>query len=1132
MDHNGEGLTRPVTDAVTGAYPRALLEPRMAEELARAARAAGSCSLFLFDVDFFKTVNDAYGHLRGDEVLRQLAERVRDVVRGGDALFRYGGDEFVLLLPGTGRAEAVRLALRLTDEIRRREFAGQPPLHLSVSLGVATFPDDADDTTALIACADRRNYLAKRRGRGGAVADDADTGDRTASSRLWERDAPMAAAQEFLSRLQGGPPGALRVTGEPGAGHTRFLSEVGTVARLRGYTVVTVPAAGAPVPDPDLPAAAPVLVLADLGTGRNTAATVERILGSGRPPPALGLVYTTTGGAGEPAPPLPLSASAELAPWSPAALRIWLRNTLQGEPTRSLVNWLSGQCGGLPARAVSELDRLRQRGGLVPTASGGWAVSPSVLGRPRRRSRLPVPVTGLVGRERERARAAALLTGGRLVTLVGPGGIGKTRLSLAVAGGLAESYEDGVAYVPLAEATDAALVVAGIAQALDIAEAPGQDLLDQVVEQLADAELLLVLDNFEQALTAAGVVSELLAAAPGVSALITSRERLSLYGEQVYPVPPLPLPDPAALPRGAAAVERVTADYPAIALFDQRARAADAGFALTASNLPAVVALCQRLEGLPLAIELAAASGDRLPPAALLADLADHLGGLGDGPRDLPACQQALRAAIDWSVTLLDAADQRLFASLAVFAGGWDVDAALAVADPTGDPGQLLARLAALAAKGLLIAESDGEGGRRYRMLETIHAHALSRLAADPGADAVRSRHAGHYAGFAQRAAGALPGPGQAAWAGRIDREYANLRAAFAAGDLDVAAQICLGLWRYWLGGSHIGEGRDWLDAVLARPAGLPDSTAAQLLYAAAMLAAGQDDHERAYRLATDGLRRAEAAGDPAAIARSHQALGLAAIGGGRYPLAIDHLRQSLAIWREAGQAQGMAIALGNLTKASLRIGDIAAADSYAQECLEIERAAGNTRGILLGLECLGEILLAKGDVPAARTALEESLSLSRALGDVSGEATALHQLGLAAQADGDGAAALRLFTGALARRHDIGGREDLAASLDSVAGLVAGPVAGLAAGVVAGLAAGVVAGREPTLSAQLLGAADGLRERHRLLAPTGTGRVATGDALRAALGERGFASAWAAGRAAPLDLIIDQVLDLVPSAA
>jgi predicted ATPase len=826
-----------------------------------------------------------------------------------------------------------------------------------------------------------------------------------------------------------------------------------------------------------------------------------------------------------------------------------MRSALAGEPSRALANWLAGQCGGLPARAVGELARLRERGGLVPTDDGGWTIKPMMLARPRRRTRLPVPMTRLIGRQQERAAVGRMLDGHRLITLAGPGGIGKTRLSLSVAAACADGFDDGVVFVPLAEVTGNDPVVAAIARALGVGEVPGQSLLDSVIDHLADARLLLVLDNFEQVVGAAGVIGDLLAVAPGISALVTSRERLSLPGEQVYQVPPLPLPSPDRLLAGADGLAGIVAESPALALFEERARAANVDFTLSPATLPAVVALCRRLDGLPLAIELAAARTDRWDPQALLDDLSHHLDALGDGPRDLPPRQQTLRGAIDWSFALLGEDDQRLFARLAVFAGGCTVDSALAVADDatgtdgtgtdgtgtdgtgtdgtgtdgtgtgsTGTGGRretLAVRMAALVDKSLLTTESDPDGATRYRMLETIRAYAATRLDAEPRAAAVYARHATHCAAFAGSAGMGLTGPDQADWGGRLDREYQNLRAALgwatAHGEIDTAARICLGVWRFWHNGNHIGEGRDWLGQVLVAPGDLGDRVRAQLLHAGAALAARQDEHEPAYRLAADSLRHAEAADDRQLSAQARNLLGIAAVVSGAYHLATNHFQQCLQIWRDLGRPEGAAVALGNLTKATLRLGDIDAASRYADEVLKLERAAGNTRGILLGLECQAQILLARDEVAAARTVLKESLELSRTLGDGLGEAMALHQLGLAAQRDGEPAEALRLLADALGRRHEEEDREDLATSMDSVAN--------------------VVVATHPPLAARLLGAADGLRTRHRLPDPpeSETRRGATLAAARDGLGADAFAAAWEAGRTAPLDLVVDQALDTVP---
>jgi predicted ATPase len=665
-------------------------------------------------------------------------------------------------------------------------------------------------------------------------------------------------------------------------------------------------------------------------------------------------------------------------------------------------------------------------------------------------------------------------------------------------------------------------VVAAIAQAAGVAEMPDQPLLDGVIGQLAGCSMLLVLDNLEQVQDAGPAIGCLLEEAPSVSVLVTSREPLMVYGEQVYRVPALPLPDLTRINADEAGVARVLAESPAVALFDQRARGAHAGWVLTADQLPAVAELCHRLDGLPLAIELAAARTDRLRPTELLEHLVGHLDALGDGPRNRPQRQQSLRGAIDWSIALLDADDRRLFESLGVFAGGFTLAAAHGVGD-YGAPEStaeddslalktLAARLAQLVNKSLLVAEPAPDGTPRYRMLKTIHAHAKVRLSLAGGADRARGRHLAHYVAVSAEAAAGMAGPDQAEWAERLRWEYANLRAAMEWAlehdDGAAAGRVCMGLWRYWRNGGHILEGREWLHKVLSAPGALSDQERTHLLYPAAVLAATQDDTEAAARFSQECLHLSGRVGDRRSAAQARNILGVTALALGHADAAGEHFRFSLDVWQDLDEPAGMAIALGNLAKVALRLGDIPTASDDINRCLALERAAGNSRGVLLGLECLGEILLAKGDLPAARANCAEALTLARELGDVFGEAMALHQSGLVAQAEGNTGAALELFLGALERRHEVGDREDLAVSLDSVAELTVAD--------------------DPRLAVELLSAVHALRRRSALATPPDgeARRAGVLAAARAALGEQPFAAAWQAGGTAPLDLVVDRALD------
>ncbi len=433
---------------------------------------------------------------------------------------------------------------------------------------------------------------------------------------------------------------------------------------------------------------------------------------------------------------------------------------------------------------------------------------------------LPAQPSALLGRESEVAATRALLEqeGARIVTLTGPGGTGKTRLGLQVGAELVEAFTDGVWFVPLAAIADPALVIPAIAQPLGVREIPGEPLLTTLQEYLRNKHALLLLDNFEHLTAAAAAVSALLAACPGVQVLVTSREPLRITGERELPVSPLALPDPRQA-RGLS--PGALLDYSAIRLFVERAQAVKPDFTLTEATAADVIAICRRLDGLPLAIELAAARVRILPPSQLLNRLDTRLKVLTGGNRDLPARQQTLRAAIEWSHELLDPGEQALFAHLAVFSGGCTFEAAEAVCGAAGALQlDVLDGLDSLTQKSLLRPEDGADGETRFTMLETIREYGLERLDATGHAETVRRAHADYFVTLAEAAEPQLTGADQVDWLNRLGAEHDNFRSAMGwleqGSEIETRLRIAAALWRFWWMRGHLAEGRGWLERALA----------------------------------------------------------------------------------------------------------------------------------------------------------------------------------------------------------------------------------------------------------------------------------------------------------------------------
>jgi predicted ATPase/class 3 adenylate cyclase len=439
-----------------------------------------------------------------------------------------------------------------------------------------------------------------------------------------------------------------------------------------------------------------------------------------------------------------------------------------------------------------------------------------------RPNNLPMQPTLLVGREREveDIRGRLLAPEVRLLTLTGPGGTGKSRLALQAAADLIEEFEDGVYFVALATLTDPTLVASSVAQVLGVRESGNQPLIEGIEDYLQDKRLLLVLDNFEQILEAAPLASELLSSAPHLKVLATSRIPLRIYGEREYAVPPLAIPDPKMLP----ALE-VLSQYEAVRLFIERAEAAKAGFEITSENAPAVAEICARLDGLPLAIELAAARIKLLPPNAILARLSNRLKLLTGGARDLPERQRTLRGAIEWSHTLLEEGEKTLFARMAVFSGGRTLEAVEAVCDAEGDlPMDVFDGVSSLVDNSLLRQEEGPESEPRFVMLETIHEYAREKLRESGEADQIGRAHTGYFLALAEEAEPELTGSDQVGWLERLEAEHDNLRAALSRSlersDAELGLGLASALLYFWFQRGYWGEGRGWLEEALAVNAG------------------------------------------------------------------------------------------------------------------------------------------------------------------------------------------------------------------------------------------------------------------------------------------------------------------------
>jgi predicted ATPase/DNA-binding CsgD family transcriptional regulator/transcriptional regulator with XRE-family HTH domain len=834
-------------------------------------------------------------------------------------------------------------------------------------------------------------------------------------------------------------------------------------------------------------------------------------------------------------------------------------------PSHGVAERLADCLGIAPAERPKFLRFARGESSLTPPALPPWSPEQEpAQPAPRPPPDLPAPTTPLISREREVVAVGELLqrAGVRLVTLTGPGGIGKTRLAIQVAAGLAADVADGVSVVDLAPLRDPALVVSTIARSLGVQETGSRPLVEQLKAYVRAKELLLVLDNFEQVLPAARVVAEMLAAAPRLKLLVTSRALLHLVAEHEFPVPPLPVPPPLNETMDAGKLKAL-AQVGAVRLFMERARAVKPDLELTPAYAQAVATICRRLDGLPLALELAAARSKVLTPPALLARLDRRLQLLTSGAQDLPERQQRLRTTLDWSYQLLQPDEQVLFARLSVFVDGCTLEAAEAVVrgpwsvirdqglDDRGEGGKQAAEgsqdvalvaassqhptseiqshlttdhwplatvldgLQSLLDKSMLRSVEATNGETRFTMLETIREYAQERLALSGEMEALRRRHAAFYLGFAEVAESGLQGPEQPAWLERVEVEHDNLRAALQwaleCANAETALRISTALWWFWWAHGHLSEGSRWLVQALCAHGPVAPAVRARALNGAGALSRYLGDLARAQQLLEECLVLEREVGDTERIARTLGNLGLIVNARGDPARAQALLDETLALEKQSGDKRGMAFTLGSLGDVAYYRGNYSEATTFWEESLALHRELGDLHSVAITLNNLGEVSLAQHDHPRALAFFEESLRLAQALEGKYLRAAVLANLGDVAYERGDYRRAVTHYLESLQLREELDDKPGIAECLEGLAGVAIAP--------------GQRAEDDTYIldAVRLFGAAAALRESSGAsLSPSEQpGYARTVAAARSRLDAARFVRAWAEGQAMPIERAI-----------
>ncbi|MFZ5988220.1 MAG: diguanylate cyclase [Bacillota bacterium] len=1066
-----------IHDLLTGAYSRALLYEQFPVELERAKRYGMALSLCIMDLDYFKSINDAYGHSRGDEVLQAFTRKINSIIRKSDILFRYGGDEFVLLMLNTNKEQAVITAERILEKIIGAQVPGDPPINISSSMGIASFPEDASTTDQLFKMADERCYEAKQRGRGQVVSEifvfkrDFQF-DKI--SRLIERDEALTKINSFYQELLRKKRGVLNVTGISGSGRTSFINKSAVVAEIFNYKVITLYASEEARAHPygafkeansgdflpgkinlhefekfllkiseESKRAGLIILLDNFQNVDHATLNLFRQLLVSKEDFCLGLVYSSDNESTRSLGYLnfPLVETVNLLPFSIKGTRVWLRSVLSWDPPTDFLEWLYRETRGVPKLMKESVTYLLDQGILQRTGRHEWFINSrysTVMLRKYRRNNnrippnnLPASLTEFIERENETDEVNTLLDRGRLITLVGPGGIGKTRLSLEIAAKRLRDFEDGVFFVPLSSITRESLVIPIISKTLNIKEKPGRSVLESVKDALHNKHLLLILDNFEQVISAASQIIELLISVPLLTIIVTSREALHISGEHVFNVPSLEVPKPE---------QKLSLDKmvqkSAIALFITRAQAIRHDFVVTEDTASLIAALCTRLDGIPLAIELAAANVGQVSLEEMLEQSQNCLKWLNNGLRDLPTRHQTLRSTIEWSYSLLKESEKHLFDYLGVFAGGFDTAAVNAVIN-SDNYSCSNKEVMSLVDKCLLrkIAGKGKKDGIYFEMLETIREYAVERLTAGGKAEELQQRHAEYYLALALEAEQNLNGPGQHKWLDRIEQAHSNIRVvlewAQKTGRTEVELELAGSLGQFWEIRGYWSEGCTRLENIINKYNGILRSEYYAKVYQwAGRLTHLRGDHERAAAILNEGLSLCIETGNRLGEADTLYKLGWAVCALGHLKEGERLWQKSLTLYREMGNKAGISASLQELGLVCYYEGEYELAEKYSSESLKLSMELEDKRAVSRALNRLGRAARGMGDYNKAVKLFNEHLESCQELDDKEGMADSILNMAELARSQRDYKLSEELYSKALDLGRELGYKYLIARSL------------------------------------------------------------------------------------------------------